>query len=168
LIEFEVELSEVPVFDNVGKDVTVNWRMFDGWDSNQTFWTDSNGLEMQERRINYNPRFEWNKDKNNITGNYYPVDSAIAIRDVGRKRQATILNTRPQGGSAELTKGNIELVQNRRLLQDDNKGVTEILNETDSKGIGLKTTARYYLQIFDQLKGQSKQRQQQIMLEAPL
>lgn len=93
-IEFEVELSEVPVNDNVGKDVTINWRMFDGWDSNQTFWTDSNGLEMQERRINYNPRFEWNKDKNNITGNYYPVDSAIAIRDNAKKRQATVLNTR--------------------------------------------------------------------------
>jgi len=57
-----VELSEVPIKDGWGKDVTVNFRMFDGFEANKTFFTDSNGLEMQERRLNYNPRFEWNHD----------------------------------------------------------------------------------------------------------
>jgi hypothetical protein len=61
-IEFEVEMSEIPIKDGKGKDVTVNWRMFDGFEANGTFWTDSNGLEMQERRLNYNPAFEWHKD----------------------------------------------------------------------------------------------------------
>jgi hypothetical protein len=59
------------------------------------------------------------------------------------------MNDRAQAGSAELVKGNIELIQNRRLLQDDNKGVIEILNETDSQGVGIKTTATYWLQLFD-------------------
>jgi len=63
MIQFEVELSEVPINDGIGKDVTVNFRMFDGFDANKTFYTDSNGLEMQERRLNYNPRFEWSHDK---------------------------------------------------------------------------------------------------------
>jgi hypothetical protein len=50
-IEFEVSLSEIPIGDYQGKDVIVNWKMFDDFNTNSTFWTDSNGLEMQERRI---------------------------------------------------------------------------------------------------------------------
>jgi len=94
MIEFEVELAEIPIKDKRGKDVTVNFRMFDSFDSNSTFWTDSNGLEMQERRLNYNPGFEWSQDKQNISGNFYPVDSAIVIRDTVKSRQATVLNDR--------------------------------------------------------------------------
>ena len=56
-IEFDVELSEIPMLDGHGKDVTMNWRMFDNFDANKTFYTDSNGLEMQERRLNYNPGY---------------------------------------------------------------------------------------------------------------
>lgn len=53
LMEFDVELSAVPVdLDLQGKDVTVNWRMYDAFEANGTFWTDSNGLEMQERHLN--------------------------------------------------------------------------------------------------------------------
>jgi len=33
--------------------------------------------------------------------------------------------------------GTIELMQNRRLLYDDNKGEIEPLNETDSDGYGI-------------------------------
>lgn len=45
-------------------------------------------------------------------------------------------------------------------MQDDNKGVVEILNETDSQGVGIKVNAKYYMQIFDTKNGESKQRQQ--------
>lgn len=51
LIEFEVELNAVPVSDDQGKEIIVTWKMFDGFDANKTFWTDANGLEMQERRF---------------------------------------------------------------------------------------------------------------------
>jgi hypothetical protein len=64
-------------------------------------------------------------------------------------RQVTVMNERSQGGSAGLVNGTIELVHNRRLLHDDNKGVIEPLNETDENGFGLKVNSRYYLQIFD-------------------
>jgi len=59
-------------------------------------------------------------------------------------------------------------MQNRRLTQDDNKGVQEILNETDSAGVGLKSSAKYYLHIFDLLKSFSKQREQQLRIDIPL
>lgn len=39
---------------------------------------------MQERRLDYSPSFPWahgEKDVMKIAGNFYPVDSAIAIRD---------------------------------------------------------------------------------------
>ena len=85
-IEFDVELSEVPIKDGKGKDVTVNWKMFDGFNANNTFYTDSNGLEMQERRLNFNPGYAWAKDMQNISNNYYPVDSAIAFRDAEMSR----------------------------------------------------------------------------------
>lgn len=43
--------------DKQGKDVTVNWHMHDEFNANNTFWTDSNGLEMQERRLNWRPSY---------------------------------------------------------------------------------------------------------------
>lgn len=40
-------------------------------------------------------------------------------------------------------------MQNRRLLFDDNHGIQESLNETEIDGLGIKSSAKYYLQIFD-------------------
>jgi hypothetical protein len=60
------------------------------------------------------------------------------------------MNDRAQGGSADLnSKASIELMQHRRLTEDDNKGAIEALNETDSDEVGIKITARYWMQIFD-------------------
>lgn len=62
----------------------------------------------------------------------------------------------------------IELMQHRRLFDQDNKGNNEALNETDSEGYGIRVNARYHMQIFDTQKGKSLQRQQQIQTENPL
>mmetsp|Transcript_10436 Transcript_10436/g.17527 ORF Transcript_10436/g.17527 Transcript_10436/m.17527 type:complete len:118 (+) Transcript_10436:301-654(+) len=62
----------------------------------------------------------------------------------------------------------IQLLQNRRLRQDDNKGVIEVLNERDESGNGIKVTANYYMQIFDRSKSKSVQRAQQINIDQPL
>ena len=155
-------MIDVPLKQGFGKDVTVNWKFFDNFNANKTFWTDSNGLEMQERRLNFNPTYPWNaehKDTQNISGNFYPVTSAIAIRDSEKKLQATIMNDRAQAGSADLEKSTIELIQHRRMVQDDNRGPKEILNETDASGNGIKVNAKYWLQIFDMNADQSKQRE---------
>jgi len=102
----------------------------------------------------------------NISSNYYPVNSAIAMRDLDR--QVTVMNEKSQGGSAGLVNGTIELVQNRRLVVDDNKGVVEPLNETDSDGYGLKVNSRYWLQIFDIGTTKPLQRKQQLEIDQPL
>lgn len=47
------------------------------------------------------------------------------------------MTERAQGGSADLNKASIEIMQSRRLTEDDNKGVIEPLNETTPDGAGL-------------------------------
>jgi hypothetical protein len=54
----------------------MNWKLYNGFDANRTFWTDSNSLEMQERKIRDLPRID-----QTIAGNYYPITSAIAMRN---------------------------------------------------------------------------------------
>jgi hypothetical protein len=128
IIQFEVELNSIPFLDDVSKDVTVNWKFYDGFDPKGEFWTDSNGLEMQERHIDREGMF---------TKNFYPIDSAIAMRDKNdSKIQVTIMNDRPQSGSADLSdKAMIEIVQQRRLSQVDPKnGYDNVLNDTDKDG----------------------------------
>jgi len=49
LVRFEVDLNSVPLGDKVNKDITVNWKFYDGFDPKGEFWTDSNGLQMQKR-----------------------------------------------------------------------------------------------------------------------
>lgn len=91
IIEFNVELNSVPMDDLQGKDVTMNWKMFNGFDARETFWTDSNGLEMEERNIK-----ELNRIDQTIAGNMYPITSAIAMRDhkEGSNTQVTVMNDR--------------------------------------------------------------------------
>jgi hypothetical protein len=54
--EWEVLLYGIP-YGKVGKEVVVSW-FTPNINNNGTFYTDSNGLEMQERKINYRPT--WN------------------------------------------------------------------------------------------------------------
>ena len=114
IIRFEVDLNSVPVADKTNKDITVNWKIYDGFDPKGEFWTDSNGLEMQKRQIDSRDGYGFNttyKD-NRIPRNYYPIDSAIAMRDQnGTNIQVTIMNDRPQGGAADLSdKSTIEIM----------------------------------------------------------
>lgn len=78
VIEFDVELNTIPVDDSEAKDIIVNWKMYNGFNANKTFWTDSNAMEMQERNIEYLSRPE-----HSVPANYYPITSAIAMRDAG-------------------------------------------------------------------------------------
>lgn len=125
--EWEVNLSGLPN-DNQGREVTINWKASE-IHNNNTFYTDSNGLEMQKRTLNYRPTFNFSSFEE-VSGNYYPVISAISIVDENSKLQMTVMNDRSQGGSV-VKEGRIELMQNRRLFKDDGRGVEECLNETD-------------------------------------
>lgn len=165
-------INKIPISANYrGKDVTVNWKFYDGFDPKGKFWTDSNALIMLERNLYHRESYPYSEKTSNISSNYYPIDSAIVMRDQnGSNLQVTIMNDRAQGGSADLSgKANIELLQHRRITEDDNKGVTEPLNETEHiSGNGVAVNAKYYLQVFDYKKGRSKQRDQQILIDQPL
>jgi len=106
---------------------------------------------MQKRILNYRESYKLDGDSQNISSNFYPVATAIAIRqNNGQKiRQVTVMNDRSQAGSAGLTPGQIEFIHNRRLIVDDDRGVEEPLNETDSEGFGLRVSAKYWVDIFE-------------------
>ena len=76
LIEFQVELNPIPMRDQKSKDITVNWKMYNNFTVGNRFWTDSNGLEMEERSV-----VDMGRTDRNIAANYFPVTSAIAVRD---------------------------------------------------------------------------------------
>lgn len=58
------------------------------------------------------------------------------------------MNDRSQGG-ASLANGAVELMQNRRVYHDDDRGVGEALNETNEYGTGIVTHNTYRVQFFN-------------------
>jgi len=127
---------------------------------------------MQERILNYRSYYDiydhlYKYNMQNITANYYPVNSAISIKDITSGIQFTVSNDRSQGGSS-LKEGRLELMQNRRIPCDDNKGVNEFLNETDASGNGLRVPATYYVQLNDRAHRPSFQRKIQQKVADPL
>lgn len=111
-VKFDVDLDSLPVLEYDGYEVIAKWTV-DNFDNNQTFYTDSNGLEMQKRILNYRPTWNFSEslaDSNeNITGNYYPINSAITMMTVDNSRILSISNDRSQAGSA-LEAGSIEFM----------------------------------------------------------
>ena len=109
LIEFDVHMLGIPEGDRQGKEVVAKWRLLDKDFSNGgTFYTDSNGLEMQKRVLNYRSTFTLDTDMT-VSANYYPINTAIAIRDSDSGVQMTVMNDRAQGGSS-IENGTIELM----------------------------------------------------------
>ena len=153
--EWVLKLGSIPLTPAQGKEVVLQFYT-PQVNNNKTFYTDSNGLEMQERILDYRPTWNFSTILN-VTQNYYPINSAIVIRDVANGNQLSLMNTRCQGGSA-LAEGTVELMHQRRLFFDDWRGVGEALNETDEFGNGMKVYANYYLQIFNNSAEPSLQR----------
>jgi len=152
VLKFDVDLGSLPPLAFGGREVTANFQIHN-FDNNLTFYTDANELEMQKRIVNYRPT--WNlslnyaEENQNVTANFYPVNSAVTMKD--GDRVFTVMNDRAQGASA-LTNGHIEFMQNRRIPADDNRGMGEYMNEVDELGHGIRVPATYYIQIFDQSK----------------
>ena len=75
------------------------------------FYTDSNGLEMMERKVNSFSYEDTSEEK--TASNFYPVSSYISIQDNNNyNNKITIFTDKSQSGSS-LFKGNILLLLNR-------------------------------------------------------
>lgn len=86
------------------------------------------------------------KKTNNVAANFYPVTSAIAIRDLKSSKQVTILTDRSQAGSAgHRNSSNIELMQNRRHNGYDGYGVPRPVNDEDFQMRGMQIKATYQM-----------------------
>jgi hypothetical protein len=74
-------MNEVPIkFDKTGKDILVDWYMLDNFDSGKKMWIDANGLQMIDKELMHRKEYTY-KSNNTISANYYPVTSAIAIKN---------------------------------------------------------------------------------------
>lgn len=140
-VKFSVSINDAPIaLDKAGKDIVVDWYMLDGFNSSGKFWVDANGLEMIPKEVNKRRDFNY-LGNSTISSNYYPITSAIAVRDSNSSKQVLIMNDRAQGASAGLRKGkNIEIMQHRRFQNKTvkaNKALDLPLDELDNKGRGV-------------------------------
>lgn len=80
----DVDLFSLPDAAYGGHEVVVEFSSI-GLNNKGTFYTDANGLDMQERVLNYRPTWNiqdnYDKSTVNVSANFYPVTSAISIRD---------------------------------------------------------------------------------------
>jgi len=100
--------------------------------------TDSNCREMQPRIRN--ARFSWNYTVfEPIAGNFVPVNCRITTRGQGASDPTLSVSVDRSQAGASIVDGSVELMVQRRLQQDDFRGVGEPLNEPglNAQGDGL-------------------------------
>lgn len=146
----EVEFGSLPFANWQGTEVVALFNI-KNFVNNGTFYTDSNALEMQERHLNFRPTWDlintnYKDSLENVTANYFPINSAISINDVASGRRFTVMNDRPQGATS-LVDGQIEIMQHRRIPYNDARGMGEQLNELDDNGDGIKVRVTYYIEV---------------------
>lgn len=145
--------------------MTVNFFPYDFEVTNETFYTDSNALEMQTRVLNKRPTFNLSTNEP-ISANYYPINSALVARDADQNLSLVVTNDRSQGGS--VLQNGLEFMQNRRLFKDDARGVGEPLSENGTFGEGISVQATYTVHFVNSTATYSKQRFQQLVIDDPL
>lgn len=84
VLKYEVELYGIPKNLRVGYEVIASFST--DLKNDGIFYTDSNGLEMQERVLNERETWDLTIKEGglNITANYYPIQTAIALIDPNR------------------------------------------------------------------------------------
>ncbi|XP_055903660.1 alpha-mannosidase 2 isoform X2 [Eupeodes corollae] len=100
-------MIDIGVMDNTEIVMRIATRIQSG----ETFYTDLNGLQIIKRK-----RFQ----KIPLQANYYPIPSSIFIEDDSLR--LTIVSAQPLGGTS-LRGGEMEIMQDRRLAQDDERGL---------------------------------------------
>lgn len=127
-IELSWKIGPIPItafYDN-GYDIVT--RIDTNLQTNNTFFTDSNGRETLRRIINHRPTFNLVTTEK-YSANYYPVTSFAFIHDHQMNQQVTMLPDRSVGCTSAKS-GSLEFMLHRRLLFDDGYGMDEPLNES--------------------------------------
>lgn len=123
-----VDTPWIPGGGNWGKEVIVKYKT--GLATGGTYFTDANGRELVKRQYNARgPSYPELVVNEPVAGNYYPVNTMIAVQDEKMDAELVVLTDVSQGG-ASLAPGEVELMVHRRIQEDDSRGVQEPLNET--------------------------------------
>ena len=85
-VEVEWSVGPIAIHDNISKEVIIRYDTDIA--STAKFYTDANGREVLERIRDYRPTWNYTVLEN-VSGNYYPINSRIWIND--QQRQLTIL-----------------------------------------------------------------------------
>ncbi|XP_075234989.1 alpha-mannosidase 2-like, partial [Lycorma delicatula] len=110
-VENYVDLRKPPFKLNVELCIRLKTNIDNG--NPPLFYTDSNGYQMIKRVV---------VPTLGIESNYYPITTSIYIED--RKQRFTVL-TKQSHGATSNCKGSIEIMLDRRMQDDDNKGMGE-------------------------------------------
>ncbi|EAS04708.3 glycoside hydrolase family 38 amine-terminal domain protein (macronuclear) [Tetrahymena thermophila SB210] len=162
VIEVETFVHPIQV-QNTGKEIIMVLNT--GLQNNKTFYTDSNGLDMQKRVLNFRPT--WNLQlQQEVSGNYYPIGALISLKDINSDQQVSVVTDRSQGGTS-LKEGQIEIMIHRRIVRDDARGVGESLNEVDQRNQGISQKIRHFI-IFERQNEQLSRRIQNELDASPL
>jgi hypothetical protein len=124
----EWEVGPIPR-DNglVGKEIVLLIEPKESIKNGEVFYTDSNGYEWMRRSVNKRSSWEY-VVTDPVSGNYYPVTSGIAIRD---GKSALIVTPDRSVGGTSLQENQIEIMIHRRNYRDDDRGLSEPLDERD-------------------------------------
>jgi lysosomal alpha-mannosidase len=85
-VEVEWIVGPIPIDDNIGKNIIILYDTDIA--STSKYYTDANGREVLERIRDYRPTWNYTVVEN-ISSNYYPINSRIWIKD--QQRQFTVL-----------------------------------------------------------------------------
>uniref|UniRef100_A0A671Y1D6 mannosyl-oligosaccharide 1,3-1,6-alpha-mannosidase n=1 Tax=Sparus aurata TaxID=8175 RepID=A0A671Y1D6_SPAAU len=129
-----IRINNVPGVDGLSIDITtmvdirdqtnkeLAMRLVTDIQSGDVFYTDLNGFQMQPRR---------HYMKLPLQANFYPMPSQAYIQD---SHHRLTLHTAQSLGVSSLENGQLEVIMDRRLMQDDNRGLGQGLKDNKKTG----------------------------------
>lgn len=105
----------VDIRDQANKELAM--RLVTDIQSQDTFYTDLNGFQIQPRRHFL---------KLPLQGNFYPMPTQAFLQD---SQHRLTLHTAQALGATSLDNGQLEVILDRRLMQDDNRGLGQGLKD---------------------------------------
>ncbi|XP_066523679.1 alpha-mannosidase 2x isoform X1 [Hoplias malabaricus] len=124
-----VRIHNVPGVDGQSLDITtlvdirdqtnkeLSMRLLTDIQSEDIFYTDLNGFQIQPRRY---------LQKLPLQANFYPMPTMVYIQD---SQYRLTLHTAQALGASSLASGQLEVILDRRLMQDDNRGLGQGLKD---------------------------------------